>query len=272
MVCPTLARSPRLNGLVPQKTEATLSCSMARQPGHSTGTSLSLVSLRWTHDSWPLSSPTGAPGPPLAVLFTDSQANTRWLAHSSPMSVYAGNQSTHVRTETHGAKGSGSRETKARTRWSRRCMGRSSRSRRINDKNSNCAGTMGKGGGVEEEQSSVSSLSSMNPSCQESKVTAYMDMTDRTPSQSITLTTSQSQLACACQCFFFYWNLFFFFSVRKLRASGRAPCAYYSNLRNAASPDKKRTSPSRHVTQPRDGHPFPWCSCSSPSSSGVGEW
>lgn len=157
---------------------------MALQTGHSTGTSRSLVSHRWTHDSWPLSSPTGAPGPPLAVLFTDSQANTRWLAHS-PMSVYAGNQSTHVRTETHGAKGLGSGETKARTRGSRRCMGRSSWSRRIYDKNSNCAGTMGKGGGVEEERSSVSSLSSMNPSCQESKVTAYMDRIDRAVSQSI---------------------------------------------------------------------------------------
>lgn len=64
-------------------------------------------------------------------------------------------------------------------RGSRRCIGRSSWSRRIYDKNSNCAGTMGKDRGVEEERSSVSSLSSMNPSCQESKVTAYMDTTDR---------------------------------------------------------------------------------------------
>lgn len=48
-------------------------------------------------------------------------------------------------------------------------------------KNSNCVGTMGKerGGGAEEERSSVSTLSSMNPSCQESKVTAYMDTTGR---------------------------------------------------------------------------------------------
>lgn len=63
-----------------------------------------------------------------------------------------------------------------------------------------------------EEQSSVSSLSSMNPSSQESKVTAYMDTADRAPSQSISQTTSRSQFACACQCFYFFnqiFNVFF---------------------------------------------------------------
>lgn len=159
------------------------------------------------------------------------------------MSVYAGNQSTHVRTETHGAKGLGSGETKARTRGSRRCTGRSFRSLRIYDENSNCADTMGKGGGgVEEERSNVSSLSSVNPSCQESKVTAYMDTIYRAASQSTSRTTSRSQLASALPCFFLFFLIksFFFFSVRKLRAFGRAPCAYYSALRNTASPTEKK--------------------------------
>lgn len=133
------------------------------------------------------------------------------------MSVYAGNQSTHVRTETHGAKGLGSGETKARTRGSRRCTGRSFRSLRIYDENSNCADTMGKGGGgVEEERSNVSSLSSVNPSCQESKVTAYMDTIYRAASQSTSRTTSRSQLASALPCFFFvFFNQIFLFFFRE---------------------------------------------------------
>lgn len=65
-----------------------------------------------------------------------------------------------------------------------------------------------------------------------------------------------------CSSMFFLFFLiksliYFFFTVRKWRAFGRAPCAYYSALRNTASPTEKKKLSPRHVTQPRDGPPLP---------------
>lgn len=140
-----------LNNLIPK----TLSWMMARQLGHLTGIHVSLIShlfalissgSSWSSSCWSVYRP---------------QPNTRWLAHSSSMSVYAGNQSMHVRTEPHGDKGLGSRETKARARGSRRCMRRSSRVWGFMMKTATPQAWWEEE--EEEEWTSVSSLISVNP-------------------------------------------------------------------------------------------------------------
>lgn len=140
-----------LNNLIPK----TLSWMMARQLGHLTGIHVSLIShlfalissgSSWSSSCWSVYRP---------------QPNTRWLAHSSSMSVYAGNQSMHVRTEPHGDKGLGSRETKARARGSRRCMRRSSRVWGFMMKTATPQAWWEED--EEEEWTSVSSLISVNP-------------------------------------------------------------------------------------------------------------
>lgn len=140
-----------LNNLIPK----TLSWMMARQLGHLTGIHISLIShlfalissgSSWSSSCWSVYRP---------------QPNTRWLAHSSSMSVYAGSQSMHVRTEPHGDKGLGSRETKARAWGSRRCMRRSSRVWGFMMKTTTPQAWWEEE--EEEEWTSVSSLISVNP-------------------------------------------------------------------------------------------------------------
>lgn len=96
---------------------------------------------------------------------------------------------------------------------------------------------------AEEEWTSGSGLISVNPSCQKSRVAAYMDMINRVVSQSTSRTTSKALVRGNHQnmTFFVFNQIFPFFSVRKLRAFGRAPCAHRA-APNAASPTKKRSS------------------------------
>lgn len=89
------------NNVIPK----TLSWTMAQRLGHLTGIQVSLLSHPFALPPQSVSSPAGSSWSSSCWSVYRPQPNTRWLAHSSSMSVYAGNQSMHVRTEPHGAKG-----------------------------------------------------------------------------------------------------------------------------------------------------------------------
>lgn len=76
---------------------------MAQRLGHLTGIHASLLSHPFALPTHSVSSPAGAPGPPLADLFTEhNQTPSDWPTVRLCLFTL---ESMHVRTKPHGAKG-----------------------------------------------------------------------------------------------------------------------------------------------------------------------